>query len=182
MVGMPEETAASCVTTPEPAPAVVARCASRASLARGYARRLDQAPLRAKVTVLVLASVVFGVLVGMAEAHLGQRIWPLMVGLTLVGGTLIVAGQHWVCGPMDRLLARLDRITPQRAPNRLKDLPTDRTDEVGRLAAAFYELASASLRCDHTRRGGCGGRCTPASTRPPGAPPAGCARSRCATR
>jgi diguanylate cyclase (GGDEF)-like protein len=118
----------------------------------GYARRLDEAPLRAKVMILVLAAAVFGALVGIAEAQLGHRFWPLMLGLTVVSVGLIVASQHWVALPVDRLVRRLERITKTRASNLLKELPTSRPDEVGRIALAFHTVAADSLRCNNEAR------------------------------
>jgi len=119
---------------------------------RGYGRRLDEAPLGAKVMILVLAAAVFGALVGLAEAQLGHRFWPLMVGLTVVSVGLIAASQHWVAWPVDRLVSRLERIAKTRASNLLKELPTARPDEVGRIAGAFHTVAADSMRCNHEAR------------------------------
>ncbi len=117
-----------------------------------YARRLNQATLQGRVTILVLSAAVFGALVGIAEASLGHRFWPLMIGLTVISGGLILVAQHWVAQPLDRLADRMQRIARTRATNLLKELPTHPPNEIGRMASAFHTVATDSLRCNHEAR------------------------------
>ncbi|MBI1336430.1 MAG: diguanylate cyclase [Phycisphaera sp.] len=106
------------------------------------------APLRTKVTLLIVLAAVGGSLVGMLEARLGHTVWPLAVGLLGLTLLLVSLGRSWVWRPMERLLEHLGRISAHHRPLALRSLPVHRKDEVGQLARALQDLSIWAAR-DH---------------------------------
>ena len=111
-------------------------------------RAWQDAPLRVKVTTLiVLAAVVGSTIGGIAAFHYhGPGLWVWSLGLT---GLIIVLERlaaRWVWGPYEQLVRTLDQITRSDHSDGLDVLPVTRRDEVGRLAGNAHRLASASVR------------------------------------
>ena len=114
-----------------------------------YARRLDEASLRAKVAVLVIGAGVLGALVGMLEADLGHHLWPLMLGMTLGAGSVTLIGQHWIATPFDRLADRLERLSKRGTEVLQRDLPVKRRDEVGAVARSVHHITATARQQNH---------------------------------
>jgi len=115
-------------------------------------RPWDDVPLRTKTCLLIAVAAVAGVIVGMIESHAGHLIWPLLGGLGLVTVTLWSLAVRWTCRPLDRLLAQLDGVNREQRPSVLSRLPTDRRDEIGRLARVLHRLSADAVRDYHEAR------------------------------
>ncbi len=109
--------------------------------------RVD-APLRVKVTLLVMLAAVGGALVGMFEADTGHTVFPLAGGLLLLVSLLLTLGKAWVWRPLERLVEHLGLLSQDHRPLPFRGLPLDRRDEVGELARALHKIASWAMR-DH---------------------------------
>lgn len=139
---MPEPSATPLAPPQSPVP-------QRWSEAQRVTPAWDDAPLRVKLGLLLAAATLLGMLLGMLEARLGHRVWPMMLGLA----ALSVAGawltRVWVMTPFDRLMRRLDRLGRGNPGRVLRRLPTDRQDEVGRIARAARRVALRAVRYQH---------------------------------
>jgi PleD family two-component response regulator len=88
----------------------------------------------------------------MIEIYLGNMVWPLMGGLTLLAAALILFMQFWVLDPINRLVHQLEIMARAEVPSSLKKLPVERKDEVGLIVRAVYRIAAASIRNRHEAR------------------------------
>lgn len=106
--------------------------------------------MQTKASLLIAVSCVGGVGLGMLEVRLGLHGWLLWIGMPLMIGILATLAWYWVHQPIEHLLEACDRIGPQRSPGALDELPTDRQDEVGKLARAMKQLAIGYIKnnCD----------------------------------
>lgn len=122
------------------------RRAVQPSAARDRRYPWDNATLRLKAHALVVTAVMAGVLLGTLEARLGFLVWPLMVGLSvlLLAGCALV--NHWIGGPVDRLVSRLERLARTGEPVSLRRLPVKRDDELGQIARAVHQLGESLVR------------------------------------
>ncbi|WP_432798336.1 GGDEF domain-containing protein [Poriferisphaera sp. WC338] len=111
--------------------------------------RWDGATLRNKTSLLVLVSTTAGISVGIAEAKLGFQTWPLFIGLAVITAVLIIFGRSWVVSPVDRLINSLYEVYANPSPTSVKDLPTERKDEVGRIAKIAHRIAAKGIRDHH---------------------------------
>ena len=115
---------------------------------RRRGRAWHDAPLRVKVTTLIVAAVAAGSVIGTIAAWRppGQRVWIWPLGLTALIVVLQRLGAWWVWGPYEQLVRTLDHITQSDRRRGLNLLPVTRRDEVGRLASHTHQLASGSFR------------------------------------
>ena len=111
--------------------------------------RWDGATLRNKTSLLILVSTTAGISVGVAEAKLGFQTWPLFAGLGLITAILIIFGRQWVVSPVDRLIANLYEVYANPSPGSVKALPTERKDEIGRIAKIAHRIAAQGIRDHH---------------------------------
>lgn len=109
----------------------------------------NDAPLHVKVYLLVALAAVGGNLVGLMEVGLGQRIWPMLLGLAAVTGGVWWLGRGWVIRPFRELLSRVDQVDWDDRPAAVTGLPVDREDEVGRLARVVGQVAARGTRDYH---------------------------------
>lgn len=118
---------------------------------RGHptARAWEHVPLRTKVALLIIVAAVGGTVVGVVESHLGHAIWPMWLGLIGLVGGLVWLGRQWIWLPYERLLRQIEKIDDQSRPARLRSLPMDRKDEVGRFARVVDRISTRSLRDYH---------------------------------
>lgn len=124
-------------------------------LRRSASERAEPA-LRVKLALVMMVSMVTGVLVGLMEAAAGHRSWPMTLAL---GGALLVLwalARGWVLAPVERLVQQAERLAAEKgkaaAARRLRPLPIDRADEVGRLARCLHQLGTAALQSRHEAR------------------------------
>lgn len=132
---------------------------------RTRAHRLDDAPLRSKVALMVVAGVMVGVGVEIMANQLdgavllGRQVPGFVAGLLAflaAASTLILLGQWWIAAPYDRLVRQIDRVAERRRPDDLSALPLTRRDEAGRIARAMHRVTSVAIRhnneAKHLRR------------------------------
>jgi diguanylate cyclase len=112
--------------------------------------RPGEATLASKLTLLVLVALAvgvgLGVGVGLARPGLSAGLIVLLAVVALAAIVLLAAAGGLLNRPIDRLVQQSERIarTPERA--QLRQLPTRRTDELGRIARALHNLAAAGYR------------------------------------
>ena len=128
---------------PQPAPEP-----DRPDVARRRRPTWDDAPLRTKLSLLVLLAAVGGCLLGMSDQYTDRTPWLLGVGLTVIFAVVMSLGHGWVVGPIDRLAYQLRRLARFGGPVRLDRLPVERRDEVGELSRAIQQI-NEQLRRDH---------------------------------
>lgn len=122
---------------------------------RARPHRLDDAPLRSKVALMVIAGVMVGIGVDLAADYLGQvsimgRTLPAalfgVLGFLVSASLLIALGQWWIASPYDRLVKQIDRVAERRKVDDLSSLPLTRRDEAGRIARAMHRVTTIAIR------------------------------------
>lgn len=122
---------------------------------RARPHRLDDAPLRSKVALMVVAGVMVGIGVDLAADYLGTltiagRELPAalfgIVGFLVAASVLIALGQWWIATPYDRLVEQIDRVAERRKVDDLSSLPLTRRDEAGRIARAMHRVTTVAIR------------------------------------
>lgn len=117
--------------------------------------RLDDAPLRSKVALMVVAGVMVGIFVQVLSSELGNTIIfgrrvpsaiLAMLGFVVSGSSLILLGQWWIASPYDRLVKQIDRVAHRRQFTDLSALPLARRDEAGRIARAMHRVTTVAIR------------------------------------
>lgn len=117
--------------------------------------RFDDAPMRSKVALMVVAGVFVGILVHLVSARLnnsvvlGRQIPSeilAMIGSLLGGSLLILLGQWWIASPYDRLVKQIDKVAERRHITDLSELPLTRRDEAGRIARAMHRVTTVAIR------------------------------------
>ena len=117
--------------------------------------RLDDAPLRSKVALMVVTGVLVGIGVHVIsqEFHntviLGRQVPSAilaMIGFLLTGSLLVIIGQWWIASPYDRLVKQIDRVSERRQITDLGTLPLARRDEAGRIARAMHRVTTVAIR------------------------------------
>jgi diguanylate cyclase (GGDEF)-like protein len=103
------------------------------------------APLRVKACLLIALAAVAGCGVGILEARLGYRLWPMAIGLGLVMAVLFPAARAWLAGPFEQLIEKLAFLGRFDRPIGARGLPTHRRDEVGQLARGMKMLCERSV-------------------------------------
>lgn len=119
------------------------------------AHRLDDAPMRSKVALMVVTGVLVGILVHILSAYfdntvvLGRQVPSeilAMVGFLVSGSTLILIGQWWIASPYDQLVKQIDKVAERRHITDLSALPLTRRDEAGRIARAMHRVTTVAIR------------------------------------
>ena len=95
---------------------------------------------------MVTATLVAGMGLGLAEAHLGHQAWPLAVGLTVCCGVILWLTRHWVVAPFDRLIRKLHAIANDDTRDAMRGLPMQRGDETGQISQVVRQIAVAGRR------------------------------------
>ena len=117
--------------------------------------RLDDAPMRSKVALIVVAGVLVGILVHLVSTRLnnsvvlGRQIPSeilAMIGFLVSGSALILIGQWWIATPYDRLVKQIDKVAERRQITDLSALPLTRRDEAGRIARAMHRVTTVAIR------------------------------------
>jgi len=117
--------------------------------------RLDDAPLRSKVALMIVAGVLLGLGVHYlsAELHntviLGRRVPSAilaMLGFLVTVSALVLLGQWWIASPYDRLVKQIDKVAERRQITDLGSLPLARRDEAGRIARAMHRVTTVAIR------------------------------------
>lgn len=117
--------------------------------------RLDDAPMRSKVALMVVAGVFLGILIHLLSIRLnnsvilGRQIPSeilAMLGFLLSGSGLILVGQWWIASPYDRLVKQIDKVAERRHITDLSALPLTRRDEAGRIARAMHRVTTVAIR------------------------------------
>jgi len=106
----------------------------------------DDAPLRHKLALLIVLATVGGIAIGLLEAQLGHRFYPMILGGLLVVLCLCSLSDHWIWGPFSKLFARIRQVVVRHRPGPLETLAAERRDEVGQLARAMLQVAVSATR------------------------------------
>ncbi|QQE13687.1 GGDEF domain-containing protein [Planctomycetota bacterium] len=109
----------------------------------------NDASLRNKVSLIVIASATIGAAVGVLEAKFGHLTWPLFFGLALSTSLLIAFARSWVVSPVDKLIVNVLDICTINSPRTIRRLPTERRDEVGQVARLVQRLATQAVKDSH---------------------------------
>ena len=96
-------------------------------------RAWDESPLTGKLCLLILATLLIGVLIGLTEARYGEQAWPLALGLCAASWVLLTFVRCWIVTPYERLAHGLEVQARSATPSALKNLPVNRCDEIGRI-------------------------------------------------
>ena len=140
-------------TDSTPTPHLPAHTPSEADRPRTH--RLDDAPLRSKVALMVVAGVMVGIGVHLTSERmhnsviLGRQVPAeiiAMLGFLIAGSVLIALGQWWIASPYDRLVKQIDRVANRRRVTDLSALPLTRRDEAGRIARAMHRVTTVAIR------------------------------------
>lgn len=117
--------------------------------------RLDDAPMRSKVALMVVTGVFVGILVHLVATRLNNSVILnrqvpseilAMFGFIVTGSMLIFIGQWWIASPYDRLVKQIDKVAERRHINNLSALPLTRRDEAGRIARAMHRVTTVAIR------------------------------------
>lgn len=117
--------------------------------------RLDDAPMRSKIALMVVAGVLAGMLIHLISARLhngvvlGRQVPGeilAMLGFLVSGSALILLGQWWIATPYDRLVKQIDKVAERRQITDLSALPLTRRDEAGRIARAMHRVTTVAIR------------------------------------
>lgn len=117
--------------------------------------RLDDASIRSKVALMIVAGVLVGILVHLVSSELNNSIILgrqvpgevlAMLGFLMTGSTLILIGQWWIASPYDRLVKQIDKVAERRHITDLSALPLARRDEAGRIARAMHLVTTIAIR------------------------------------
>lgn len=117
--------------------------------------RLDDAPIRSKVALIVVSSVLVGMLIHLISARLNNSVVLgrqvpseilAMVGFLATGSALILVGQWWIATPYDRLVKQIDKVAERRHITDLSELPLTRRDEAGQIARAMHRVTTVAIR------------------------------------
>jgi len=119
------------------------------------AHRFDDAPMRSKIALMVVAGVLVGILIHLASARLNNTVILgrqvpseilAMLGFLFSGSALILLGQWWIASPYDRLVKQIDKVAERRHITDLSALPLTRRDEAGRIARAMHRVTTVAIR------------------------------------
>ncbi len=117
--------------------------------------RMDDAPLRSKVALLVVAGVLVGIFVQVLSSEFGNTVILgrqvpsailAVLGFLVTGSALIMVGQWWIASPYDRLVKQIDKVADRRHVTDLSALPLTRQDEAGRIARAMHRVTTVAIR------------------------------------
>lgn len=122
---------------------------------RPRTHRLDDAPLRSKVALMVVAGVMVGIGVNLAAdsisrfAFMGRELPAVLIGVLgfLIAASLLIAlGQWWIATPYDHLVRQIDKVADRRKMDDLSSLPLTRRDEAGQIARAMHRVTTVAIR------------------------------------
>lgn len=127
----------------------------RSEADRPRTHRLDDAPLRSKVALMVVAGVLLGIFVQVLSTEYGSTVIfgrqvpsviLALLGFLISGSALIMIGQWWIATPYDRLVKQIDKVADRRHITDLGALPLTRRDEAGRIARAMHRVTTVAIR------------------------------------
>ena len=105
--------------------------------------RLDP-PAHKKIGMLIALGGVSGFGLGVYATWYGGVFWQLLLVLALGCLALWQVSQRWVTAPIEKLADQAQRLSRTGQNNTLKSLPVGKSDEVGRIAQALYDLGVSS--------------------------------------
>jgi diguanylate cyclase (GGDEF)-like protein len=129
-----------------PAQVVEAPASARGRVRAGWRRRLDEAPLRIKVALLLLTGVVWGAVIGMAVAEFDYALWLGAAAVASLVFALVGLAMRWIWAPVEQLLDKAQRMARPDRPLPARSLPVHRRDEIGQLARVLQQLTIAARR------------------------------------
>lgn len=115
-------------------------------------RAWDESPLTGKLCLLILATLLIGVLIGLTEARYGEQAWPLALGLCAASWVLLTFVRCWIVTPYERLAHGLEVQARSATPSALKNLPVNRCDEIGRIARSMHQISVVAIRSRYESR------------------------------
>lgn len=111
-----------------------------------HATSWDDAPMRAKIMLLIAIAAVGGCIVGMLEVYMGHHFYIMAAGLGGLCLTLFSLSKIWCWKPLEELILLLQRIDKKDRPKQIQSLPLQRVDEVGQIARVIHELMAWTIR------------------------------------
>lgn len=118
--------------------------------------RWDETALRVKLTMLLCVSMAVGLVTGVWVTMVPQAWWIAPAAGGFLFFVVLPFSHTWVAGPFDRLVRRMELVARTTAVADLRQLPVNRTDEIGRLARAAQMLGEVCrryhLEARHLRR------------------------------
>src|SRR5690606_33129818 len=93
-----------------------------------------------------------GLSLSAGAAWLALPPWTLLLGFAAATALLAWLAQAWVAAPLDRPVRQLELMARASPPQLLKELPTERGDEIGRIALSVQRIAIQAVRNHHEAR------------------------------
>ena len=106
----------------------------------------NDAPMRAKIMLLIAVAAVGGCIVGMLEIYMGQHFYNMASGLGGLCLFLFGLSKVWCWLPIEQLIKQLEQIDKTQRPKQIQSLPLHRVDEVGKIARVIHELMAWTIR------------------------------------
>ncbi|MEM8738482.1 MAG: diguanylate cyclase [Planctomycetota bacterium] len=114
--------------------------------------RHPRSALRGRLSLLVIAALAGGFCVGrMDTGHMAGLCLATMGLMVVCLGTIGLAWSR-IARPIHRFADQLDCLAQHQRETQLRELPTDREDEIGRMAAAVRQLVIHRIRDHHDAR------------------------------
>ncbi|MEM7624942.1 MAG: diguanylate cyclase [Planctomycetota bacterium] len=108
--------------------------------------------LRIRLIQIILAPLVGGFIVGRADTSTDLGLLLALAGLAIFAGGAIWLSRTWIALPMMRLAVQIDRVSRSERQVHVRELPTDRQDELGRIARSVRQLVIHRIRDHHDAR------------------------------
>ena len=105
--------------------------------------------LRGRLTVALLLTLGAGFLLGRVDTATAAGFYGALAGLGLLAGFGVRGVARRIAGPYLAFADQLDGLTLSQRRTALRELPTDRDDEIGRMASAVSELMRHRIRDHH---------------------------------
>jgi diguanylate cyclase (GGDEF)-like protein len=102
--------------------------------------------------VVVLGSIAVGFVGGRMEPGGIAASLGLATGLALAAWGIARTAGAWIVGPINEFASLLERLGRAQRDAEVRALPTDRDDEVGRMAAAVRQIVIHRIRDHHDAR------------------------------
>ncbi len=121
----------------------------RRALTERLATTRQRSALHGQLTITVLLTLAVGFALGRVDTTTAWGFYGSLVVLAVLAGLGVRLTCRGIAAPYLRFADQLDGLALSQRHTALRDLPTDRTDEIGRMAAAVRELVIYRIRDQH---------------------------------
>lgn len=108
--------------------------------------------LRSRLVLLVLAPLAGGLLIGRIDTSTTASLAMAVMGSVLFAAGAVWLSRWWIVLPLLKLAVQIDRVSRSERQVHVRELPTDRDDELGRIARAVRQLVIHRIRDHHDAR------------------------------